>query len=72
MGLVLLLVVVALLMLLLIFVRDIEWALVALGDMARKVAANTISIGELTASASVLTEIREEALIQDDFLESQQ
>lgn len=68
MGFVVLLVVIALLTLLLRYVRDIDEGVEGLTGRAKAVAANTVAIQQLPTTASVLREIRDEALIHQDLL----
>ena len=69
-GFVVLLVVIALLTLLLRFVREIDTGVAALWESAKRVAANTATTWQLNQTAAVLEEIKKEALIHDEFLES--
>ena len=71
MGAVVLLVVIALLTLLLRLVQDIDTGVETLTTSAKGVAANTAAIQQLPTTAKVLRDIREEALIHDDFLSKQ-
>lgn len=71
MGGVVALVVVALLTLLLRLVKDIDDGVEILTATATDVAGNTVAIMELPKTAGVLRDIREEALIHDDFLRQQ-
>lgn len=70
MGAVVVLVVIALLTLLLRVVRDIDSGVVALVDTATQVAGDTAAIMELPKTAGVLREIRDEAVVHDEFLRS--
>jgi len=67
-GLVAALVVAALLMLLVQAVRDIERSVGGLLDVAGAVSANTANIPQLEATAPVLAEIVEEAVVQDGYM----
>jgi tetrahydromethanopterin S-methyltransferase subunit B len=67
-GLVVAIVVAALLALLLSFVKNIEASVSALLDLAGKVAANTQNIPQLEALPPVLEQIREEAKVQDGYM----
>lgn len=71
MGLVVILVVVVLMMLLLSFVKDIERGAGVLVDTASQLAANTGSIPLLATTAEVLEDIKAEALIHHEYLQSQ-
>jgi hypothetical protein len=67
-GLVAALVVAALLAILLVNVARIQRSVEGLLDTAGKVAANTAHIPELQATAPVLGQIVEEALVQDAYM----
>jgi hypothetical protein len=67
-GLVAALIVAALLLMLVRAVRDIESSTNALLDVAGKVAANTSNIPQLEATAPVLGEIVDEAIVQDGYM----
>jgi hypothetical protein len=71
MGAVVLLVVIALLTLLLRLVRDIDSGVESLTATAGEVAGNTAAIMELPKTAAVVRDIREEALLHDEFLRAQ-
>jgi hypothetical protein len=71
MGAVVVLVVIALLTLLLRLAQDIDTGVETLTATATDVAGNTSALMELPKTASVLREIREEAMIHDDFLRRQ-
>jgi hypothetical protein len=71
MGAVVVLVVVALMALLLRLVKDIDEGVETLTATATGVAGNTAAIMELPKTAAVLSDIREEALIHDEFLRQQ-
>ena len=67
-GIVVVLVVAALLVLLLSYVRDIDRAVANLLTLAGQVAAQTVFIPQLAATAPVLDLIIEEALVQDGYM----
>jgi hypothetical protein len=67
-GLVAALGVAALLFLLIRAVRDIETSVDSLLDIAGNVAANTANIPQLQATAPVLAEIVDEAVVQDGYM----
>ena len=67
-GLVAALAVAALLVLLVMAVRDIETSVGGLLDVAGKVAGNTANIPQLEATAPVLGQIVEEAVVQDGYM----
>jgi hypothetical protein len=67
-GLVAALVVAALLWLLIQAVRDIETSVGSLLDVAGKVAGNTANIPQLQATAPVLAQIVDEAVVQDGYM----
>jgi hypothetical protein len=67
-GLVAALAVAALLVILIRSVIDIDRSAAALLDVAGKVAANTSNIPQLEATAPVLGEIVEEAVVQDGYM----
>ena len=67
-GLVAALIVTVLLILLIRAVRDIESSTNALLDVAGKVAANTSNIPQLEATAPVLAQIVDEAVVQDGYM----
>jgi len=71
MGLVVLLVVVVLMMLLISFVKDINRGAGVLVNTANDLAANTGAIPLLATTAEVLEDIKAEALVQYEYLESQ-
>lgn len=71
MGAVVVLVVIALLTLLLRLVQDIDSGVETLTATATDVSGNTAAILELPKTAAVLRDIREEALIHDEFLRRQ-
>ena len=70
MGAVVVLVVIALLTMLLRVVRDIDSGVETLVETATQVAGNTASIMELPKTAGVLRDIRDEAIVHDEFLRS--
>ena len=70
MGGVVVLVVIALLTLLLRVVNDIDSGVEALVETATQVMGDTASIMELPKTAGVLRDIRDEALVHDEFLRS--
>lgn len=70
-GAVVILVVIALMTLLLRLLKDIDVGVMGVSAMAKDVAANTVAIEELLTTASVLRDIREEALIHYDLLAEQ-
>jgi hypothetical protein len=49
-------------------VDDIDRSVAGLLDVAGKVAANTASIPQLTATAPVLAEINEELIVQESYM----
>jgi hypothetical protein len=67
-GLVAALVVAALLLVLVRAVDDIDRSVAGLLDVAGKVAGNTANIPELQATAPVLSQIVEEAVVQDRYM----
>jgi hypothetical protein len=67
-GLVAALAVAALLVVLIRTVSDIDRAATALLDVAGQVAANTANIPQLQATAPVLAQIVDEAVIQDGYM----
>ena len=67
-GLVAALVVAALLLVLVRAVDDIDTSVSGLLDVAGKVAGNTANIPQLQATAPVLGEIVEEAVVQDRYM----
>lgn len=67
-GAVVILVVIALLTLLLRVAKDIDSGVETLTATATAVAGNTAAIMELPTTAGVLREIRDEALLHDEFL----
>jgi hypothetical protein len=67
-GLVAALAVAALLVLLIRTVRDIDGSVAKLLEVAGKVAANTANIPQLQATAPVLAQIVDEAVIQDGYM----
>ncbi|MEA2297079.1 MAG: hypothetical protein QOF77_15 [Solirubrobacteraceae bacterium] len=67
-GMVVCLVVAALMVLLLSYVRDIDNSVAHLLDLAGQVAAQTVFIPQLKATAPVLELIVAEALIQDAYM----
>jgi hypothetical protein len=67
-GLVAALIVAFLLTVLVRAVRDIETSVGGLLDVAGKVAANTVNIPQLEATAPVLGLIVEEAVVQDGYM----
>jgi hypothetical protein len=67
-GLAAALVVVLLLLMLLRAVNDIDTRVVKLIDVAGKVAANTAYIPQLQATAPVLGQIVDEAIVQDGYM----
>jgi ABC-type xylose transport system permease subunit len=67
-GLVAALAVAALLVLLIRAVRDIDASVAKLLDLAGKVAANTSNIPQLQATAPVLAQIVDEAVVQDGYM----
>lgn len=71
MGVVVVIVVIALLTLLLRLIQDIDSGVEILTATATDVAGNTAAIMELPKTAAVLSDIREEALIHDEFLRQQ-
>lgn len=67
-GLVAALIVAALLVLLIRSVRDIDTSVGSLLDVAGKVATNTAYIPQLQATAPVLAQIVDEAVVQDGYM----
>ena len=67
-GLVAAVVVAILLTLLLIYVRSIERSVDGLLEIAGNVGANTANIPQLEATAPVLAEIVDEAVVQDGYM----
>ena len=67
-GLVAALIVAGLLLVLVRSVRDIDQSATSLLDVAGKVAANTAYIPQLQATAPVLGQIVDEAVIQDGYM----
>jgi ABC-type xylose transport system permease subunit len=67
-GLVAALAVAALLVLLIRSVRDIDASVAKLLDVAGTVAANTSNIPQLQATAPVLAQIVDEAVVQDGYM----
>lgn len=67
-GIVVVVVVGALLTLLLSYVRDIDRSVASLLGLAGQVAAQTVFIPQLAATAPVLALIVEEALVQDGYM----
>ena len=67
-GLVAALAVAALLMMLLRATGDIKGSVARLLDLAGKVAANTANIPQLEATAPVLAQIVDEAVVQDGYM----
>jgi hypothetical protein len=67
-GLVAALIVAALLLMLIRAVRDIESSTNALLEVAGMVGANTANIPQLEATAPVLAEIVDEAIVQDGYM----
>lgn len=70
-GLVVLLAVFALLSMLYRSVRKVESAVTPLVEIGGSVGANTAKIRDLLTTAWVLNQIRDEALVHDEFLSSQ-
>jgi Na+-transporting NADH:ubiquinone oxidoreductase subunit NqrB len=70
-GLVVILVVIALMALLLSFIKDIEAGTEILVTTAGELAENTAAIPELATTASVLEDIKAEALVHHDYLAGQ-
>lgn len=70
-GAVVALVVIVLMTLLLSLLKDIDAGVASASTVARSVAANTVAIQQLPTTASVLRDIREEALIHYDLLSQQ-
>ncbi|MGI8593160.1 MAG: hypothetical protein ACR2ML_02130 [Solirubrobacteraceae bacterium] len=70
-GAVVLLIVLALLSLLYSLVRGIDTGVASLIDVGGAVGANTAKINDLTTTALVLNQIKEEALIHDAYLSRQ-
>ncbi len=71
MGLVVILVVIVLMMMLLSLIKDIERGSGVLLDTADQVAENTSSIPMFAATAALLEDIKAEALIHFEYLQSQ-
>ena len=67
-GLVAALIVAGLLLLLIRAVRDIEGSVNGLLDVATSVAGNTANIPQLQATAPVLGQIVDEAIVQDGYM----
>jgi hypothetical protein len=67
-GLVAALIVAALLWLLVAAVRDIDRSVAGLNEIAGKVGANTANIPKLEATAPVLAQIVDEAVVQDGYM----
>ena len=67
-GLVAALIVAGLLLVLVRAVRDIDQSVTGLLDVAGKVAANTANIPQLQATAPVLGQIVDEAVVQDGYM----
>jgi hypothetical protein len=67
-GAVVILVVIALLTLLLRVAKDIDSGVATLTATAAGVAGNTAAIMELPTTAGVLRDIRDEAMLHDEFL----
>jgi hypothetical protein len=67
-GLVAALIVAALLIMLIRAVRDIEGSVNGLLDVATAVAGNTANIPQLEATAPVLAQIVDEAVVQDGYM----
>ena len=67
-GLVAALIVAALLLMLIRAVRDIESSSAALLEVAGAVGANTANIPQLEATAPVLAQIVDEAIVQDGYM----
>ncbi len=67
-GMVVVLVVAALMVLLLSYVKDIDVAVASLLDLAGQVAAQTVFIPQLAATAPVLELIVVEAIVQDGYM----
>ncbi len=63
--------VIVLLTLLLRLLKDVDNGVQGASAMAKNVAANTVAIEELPTTASVLRDIREEALIHYELLSKQ-
>lgn len=70
-GAVVVLVVIALMALLLRLLKDIDAGVAEASATARGVADNTVAIQELPTTASVLRDIREEAMAHHDLLSRQ-
>ncbi len=70
-GVVVILVVIGLMMLLLSFIKDIEAGAEGLVAVGGELGRNTGAIPQLATTASVLEEIRTEALIHADYLATQ-
>lgn len=71
MGLVVILVVIALMLLLLGFIADIGHGVTGLLQAARGLAANTQAIPKLATTAGAVEELKEEAHIHHEYLQSQ-
>lgn len=67
-GLVVILVVITLLTLLLRLVQDIDVGVFGVWEMAKRLAANTATTWMLVQTAAAVDDIKEEALIHDEFL----
>jgi len=67
-GLVVILVVITLLSLLLRLVHDIDTGVFGVWEMAKRLAANTATTWMLVQTAAAVDDIKEEALIHDQFL----
>lgn len=70
-GAVVLAVVVVLMLMLLSYLKDIAGSVTRLLEVGAQVAENTAEIPQLADTGPVLEMIKEEALIHDDYLESQ-
>ncbi|MGH2773203.1 MAG: hypothetical protein ACRDIU_08735 [Actinomycetota bacterium] len=67
-GLVVILVAATLLTLLVRLVQDIDTGVFGVWEMAKRVAANTATTWMLVQTAAIVDDIKQEALIHDDFL----
>lgn len=67
-GLVVILVVITLLSLLVRLVQDIDTGVFGVWEMAKRLAANTATTWMLVQTASAVDDIKEEAMIHDQFL----
>ena len=67
-GLVVILVVITLLTLLVRLVQDIDTGVFGVWEMAKRLAANTATTWMLVQTAAAVDDIKEEALIHDQFL----